>query len=875
MRKPSHILSLVLIFCTLLSSHTLLATHNRAGEITYQHLGGLRYRVTIVTYTKISAPADRDSLAINWGDGSALQSIPRNEANDALYGNRDIRRNTYSATHTYSGAGNYKLSFEDPNRNNDILNLKPPNGQSDQVTFYIESTLIINPFAPPSVGQNNSSVILLNPPIDLACFGQTYIHNPGAFDPEGDSLAYKLVPSRIAGGIIPDFYVFPDQISPGPNNDISIDPITGDLVWETPQRIGEYNVAILIQEYREGILVGEILRDMQIEVRGCNNRPPVIVNNAAECVIAGDIFQSEVTATDPDGDDVTLTAVGELFLLTPNTATFTQNTVNPAVAELNWLTFCDNIRLRPYSTSIKAEDDNAQTPLVDFGSQDVFVIGPSVKNLSIVNNDNNIQIDWTPYQCDNAVGYKIYRKLGFSGYIPSGCETGVPATTGYQLYFTSIDPNLISFTDNDVQESQEYCYIVTACFADGAESIASEEICTEIGADRPYFNKVSVGNTDAVNGIDSISWRTPIDTVDLKSRFTTFRYEIFQIDDQGNANSILSTGPSINFSDLDTTLILTNLNTIDALREYTLSFYTDGILYSESKAQSLHLSTTVVDATIQLTWNSDNPWSDTLYDIYKKRPNDVDFFFLNNTFGSTYSDKNLINGEEYCYYIVEHAKYINPLADQNILNYSQVICDIPEDKTPPCKSTIEAFADCKTRRVEIEFTDSAATCASDVFQYYLYFSSEMNGTYSKVDSADAGNTSFSYTNDTDGISGCYFVTSIDFNGNESDSSNVFCANDCDGYTLPNVFTPNGDGVNDVFRPFPFNGIQSAEIKIFNRWGKLVFETTDPAILWDGTYMGKGKNVGEGIFYYVVKVLQNTIEGAQVKELQGDFSLIRD
>ena len=84
---------------------------------------------------------------------------------------------------------------------------------------------------------------------------------------------YSLVPSRISGGEIPDFYVFPDQISPGPNNNISIDPNTGDMIWDAPQRIGEYTVAILIQEFREGILVGEILRDMQIEVRGCNNRP--------------------------------------------------------------------------------------------------------------------------------------------------------------------------------------------------------------------------------------------------------------------------------------------------------------------------------------------------------------------------------------------------------------------------------------------------------------------------------------------------------------------------------------------------------------------------------------------------------------------------
>ena len=45
-----------------------IATHNRAGEITYEHVGGFTYRVRITTYTKQSAIADRNSLKIRWGD---------------------------------------------------------------------------------------------------------------------------------------------------------------------------------------------------------------------------------------------------------------------------------------------------------------------------------------------------------------------------------------------------------------------------------------------------------------------------------------------------------------------------------------------------------------------------------------------------------------------------------------------------------------------------------------------------------------------------------------------------------------------------------------------------------------------------------------
>ena len=56
-----------------------LATHNRAGEISYTHLEGLTYEVLITTYTKASALADRDMLFILWGDenGNNGDSIPR------------------------------------------------------------------------------------------------------------------------------------------------------------------------------------------------------------------------------------------------------------------------------------------------------------------------------------------------------------------------------------------------------------------------------------------------------------------------------------------------------------------------------------------------------------------------------------------------------------------------------------------------------------------------------------------------------------------------------------------------------------------------------------------------------------------------------
>ena len=59
-----------------------------------------------------------------------------------------------------------------------------------------------------------------------------------------------------------------------------------------------------------------------------------------------------------------------------------------------------------------------------------------------------------------------------------------------------------------------------------------------------------------------------------------------------------------------------------------------------------------------------------------------------------------------------------------------------------------------------------------------------------------------------------------------------------GFYVPNAFTPNGDGKNDVFRPSLFGNVQSYLFCIYNRFGELVFKTNNPGEGWDGNYKGK-------------------------------------
>lgn len=88
------------------------------------------------------------------------------------------------------------------------------------------------------------------------------------------------------------------------------------------------------------------------------------------------------------------------------------------------------------------------------------------------------------------------------------------------------------------------------------------------------------------------------------------------------------------------------------------------------------------------------------------------------------------------------------------------------------------------------------------------------------------------------------------------------------YSIPNVFTPNGDGNNDAFE-ITNRGMKSVHCQIFNRWGQLVYEWDGPTGKWDGK-MNNGNIASDGTYYYVAKL---TDMGDQVFNETGFLELI--
>lgn len=305
---------LLSIFVLLIGFSNAFATHNRAGEITYRYIGTpttpYKYEITITTYTKWvgTSGTDKCELNVHFGDGDTA-IVPRinglsvncPSTADGVLITPDTRYNVYRTTHNYAGPGNYFISMEDRNRNSGICNIP----DSDNQSFFLRSELVISPF----LGQNDSPT-LLNPPIDDACVGVCFEHNPAAFDADGDSLHYSLSVCYAYGSPLL-LWTFPPNM-----NSSSINPLTGDLTWCAPTMVCQYNVAILIKEYRLlpgtniRYYIGSVLRDMQIDVLPCNNNAPQISNENDTCVIAGSNLNFNVTATDPEFNTLSLSATG-------------------------------------------------------------------------------------------------------------------------------------------------------------------------------------------------------------------------------------------------------------------------------------------------------------------------------------------------------------------------------------------------------------------------------------------------------------------------------------------------------------------------------------------------------------------------------------
>ena len=752
--KRKLLLVIGLLFCFAFSAR---ATHQRAAEITYTWLGGNAYEFTLTCYTYTPSPAglQRDSLLVQWGDGSE-EYIPRVVLHDL---GEDYTLNVYKQIHNYSTSGTYTISMEDANRNFGVINV--PN--SVMVPMHIETELVINPF----LGYNNS-VQLLNAPVDKGCVGKLYLHNPSAYDPDGDSLSYKLVTCKGQDGIEIAGYTFPQA-----SQSFDIDPLTGELRWENPVMQGEYNVAFMVEEWRHGVKIGSVIRDMQILISNCSNNLPEIQCDDQYCLVAGQQLDFIISASDPDGDNVSLSASGAPLevavspaLLNPPTAFGLQPQI-----EFLWNTNYAHIRNTPYQLVIHAKDDDTPVSLTNVKTVTINVMAPKVQNFSAEVRGHDVVLSWMAYPCSNASALLVYRKAGCDGYVPDECETGI--RNGYQLVATLNDVHSTSFVEHDLSQGVEYEYRILAQFPDGALGIVSDAACVTLKNDSPLMTHVSNDSIDLISGHVVTGWTQPKDVDD--QFVAPFSYALTRILD-GEATVV--------YEGADTTFLDANVDLVEVptiLYKVQMCDANQQLMGTSAMASAVMLSVSGTNDEAMLTWTEAVPWIVDSTQVLKEVEDR--FVRIATVMDMAYTDTDVESDETYRYYVRTFGHYTMDGIVRPLVNYSAI----------------------KTVRIGHEEPTEAFS-----------------------------------------------------------------------YTLPNVFTPNGDGYNDVFEPKVTGAdlIVSAKMVIFNRWGNILCDTDDPLIQWDGKSKQTKMDCPSGTYFYVTDITYVDTKGEEKLHLQGSITIVR-
>ena len=900
--------------CILVCAGPVGATHNRAGEIHIEQIGPLTIRATIITWTKASSVnADRDSLTICWGD-SFCEAVGRSNGNgNGVVLPNDIKYNLYIAEHTYAGPSTYVIGMTDPNRIAGIVNVNAPS--SDNVPFHIQTTYS---FQDPQFGGANTTPYLLQPPIDNACVGKPFKHNPNAFDPdEGDSLAYRLiVPLQGLRTPVPN-YAYPNQIGAGANNLLQINEKTGDILWLSPQAPGEYNLAFIIVTWREGLPIDTTIRDMQIFVDVCDNNPPTVQATENICVVAGETIDFNVLGSDPDGDRILLTALGGPFVTPFSPAEFiapTNYLEPPITGRFRWNTACEHISKQPYSVVFKATDSIsfAVPQLADLKTLAVKVVGPPPEDVQAVSGQNTVRISWElPYVCEDAAdnyfyGFSVWRRAGSNPFPIDTCMPGLDGRGYTELVFVTreIQNGRYVFIDNQVESGQTYCYRVLAKFAkisaggyafNLVESLPSEEVCVQLPRNLPLITNVDVQATATTAGRISARWSKPLaQDLDTLANPGPYRYRLLRA--PGFSGSAFAPVPGADFTAAqfwqanDTLFEDTGLNTADQPYRYRVEFFVRGEdtpLGATNPASSIFLAVTATDNTNLLSWQEETPWVNNAYTVFRLNPASGQFDSIGNSLTAAYSDRGLENGQSYCYRVRSTGSYsIGGILDP-LINFSQEACGVPLDTTPPCPPSLTVSNLCSDAQAplagppfenRLQWTNPNLVCAGlpDAVGYRLWFAPDAERpleAFAVVNRVDQ--TNFTHLLN-EGLAGCYAVSALDSAGNESARSATICVDNCPLYELPNAFTPNGDGANDLYTPFPgWRFVAKVDFQVFNLWGNLVFSTSDPNLNWNGR-SNNDKELSDGTYFYVCQVYEQRVNGLQLspERRSGYIELVR-
>ena len=445
---------LVLAFSFSISS--VNASHLMGGDITYDCVSGNDYKVTLRLYRDCNGIILGNTRTINFVSANCSQSfnvvlslaqgptivtpLCPGEPDVCLTpsGTYGVERFIYEGIITMpQTCTDWKIYHNSCCRNGAITTLANAGGES----FYIQSEL------DNTLSACNNSPDFAQDPIFYACVGSPVSYSHGVSDIDNDSLVFSLMDCFGSGpgsGIVTYSTGFSGSMPLAANN-LAIDPSTGVITF-TPTLAQVAVICVLVEEYRNGAKIGEVMRDIQFGVLSCVNTPPVLsgfngtadstgtTGNYTLTTCVGNQVCFDIASYDAEGDDI--------FAMIDNTLTNAQVTIDSTgafpIATVCWTPTATDTGTNIFS--VRVFDDAC--PIVGEGIYGYTIYVQS--GVGIASNDTTIQVgdsvqltttaalngcsfDWTDnagFTCSNCSSVNVSPTTTTTYYLTGSCTGG-------------------------------------------------------------------------------------------------------------------------------------------------------------------------------------------------------------------------------------------------------------------------------------------------------------------------------------------------------------------------------------------------------------------------------------------------------------------
>lgn len=312
------------------------------------------YEIEIFQLRDVGSDIIFGGLELNFGDGT-VEEIEYNDYD--FYEEYD--ENAIIKTireHAFPGPGVYTISVRLFNRTPDIQNMS----RSVNTPLYSQSKITIDPL----IGCNSTPKLEILSHTYLS--GQNYSYDFSFVDTENDSLSYYLTtPQQSRQNSVVD-YGYPSDYEPLLNQKIScisIDPYNGSVLLNSKNLVGNYTIALKIEEWRKinGVYlqISSSVLDHSIVFVETENTPPQLSDIQDTAIIVGQHFTQNIIASDPENDSILFNCYGDFFQFpeTLQTEHF-DYAFGPIQKNISFTPSVDNARKKPYKAVFSMIDKN-------------------------------------------------------------------------------------------------------------------------------------------------------------------------------------------------------------------------------------------------------------------------------------------------------------------------------------------------------------------------------------------------------------------------------------------------------------------------------------------------------------------------------------